>query len=70
EESVSDEPSMLMEGPIPSDVIEERRVTFLPQFLGAFPRALPPLGALAYLGVRATSGGLVHEHQPRGVHVS
>jgi hypothetical protein len=47
-------------------------VTFLPQFLGAFPRALSPLGALPYLGVRAGEGyvrrGLVHEHQPRGVH--
>jgi hypothetical protein len=29
-------------------------VTFLPQFLGAFPRALSPLGALPYLGVSAT----------------
>ncbi len=26
---------------------------FLPQFLGAFPYALSPLGALAWLGVRA-----------------
>ena len=51
---MSDEPSMLMEGPIPSKVIEERRVRLLPQFLGAFARTLSPLGTLAYLEVRAT----------------
>jgi hypothetical protein len=28
---------MLMEAPIPSTPIEEIKVTFLPQFLGAFP---------------------------------
>src|SRR5215210_3411930 len=44
---------MLIEGPIPSGVIEEMSVTFLPQFLGALPRALSPLGALPYLGVSA-----------------
>jgi len=38
---------MLIYGPIPSNVTEEMRVTFLPQFLGAFPKALSPLGALA-----------------------
>ena len=53
-ESVSDEPSMLIDGPIPSKLIEEMRVTFLPQFLGALPRALSPLGALPYLGMSAT----------------
>ena len=52
-ESVSEGPSMLMEGPIPSESIEEISVTFLPQFLGALPRALCPLGALPYLGVSA-----------------
>ena len=37
-DSVSEEPWMLREGPIPSNkVIEEIRVTFLPQFLGALP---------------------------------
>ena len=45
---------MLMEGPIPSEPIEEISVTFFPQFLGALPRALSPLGALPYLGVSAT----------------
>src|SRR5215212_6542172 len=45
---------MLIDGPIPSKVTDEMRVTFLPQFLGTFPRALSPFGALAYLGVRAT----------------
>ena len=45
-ESVSDGPSMLIDGPIPSKLIEEMSVTFLPQFLGAFPRTLSPLGAL------------------------
>jgi hypothetical protein len=30
---------MLIDGPIPSKPIEEMRVTFLPQFLGALPRA-------------------------------
>lgn len=44
---------MLIEGPIPESVIEEISVMFFPQFLGAFPRALSPFGALAYLGVRA-----------------
>jgi hypothetical protein len=34
---VSEDPSMLMDGPIPSALIEEISVTFLPQFLGAFP---------------------------------
>ena len=52
-ESVSDGPSMLIDGPIPSKVIEEISVTFLPQFLGALPRALSPLGALPYLGMSA-----------------
>ena len=52
---MSEEPSMLIDGPIPESVTEEMRVTFLPQFLGAFPCALSPLGALPYLGViRAT----------------
>jgi hypothetical protein len=32
---VSDDPSMLTDGPIPFVVIDEMRVTFLPQFLGA-----------------------------------
>ena len=45
---------MLIDGPIPSVLIEEISVTFLPQFLGAFPLALSPFGALAYLVVRAT----------------
>src|SRR5215212_6078210 len=54
EESVSEGPSMLIDGPIPSEPIEEISVTFLPQFLGALPRALCPLGALPYLGVSAT----------------
>lgn len=52
-DSVSEDPSMLIEGPIPSKVIEEMSVTFFPQFLGAFPYALSPFGALAYRGVRA-----------------
>jgi hypothetical protein len=33
---VSEEPSMLIDGPIPSIVMDEISVTFLPQFLGAF----------------------------------
>ena len=38
---------MLMDAPIPSVLIEEISVTFfLPQFLGAFPYALSPSGAL------------------------
>ena len=44
---VSEEPWMLMDGPIPSVVMDEMSVTFLPQFLGAFPKALRPLGDLA-----------------------
>ncbi len=44
---------MLIDGPIPSVPIEEISVTFLPQFLGALPRTLSPLGALPYLGVSA-----------------
>ena len=46
-ESVSDDPWMLIDGPIPSKLIEEISVTFLPQFLGALPWARSPLGALA-----------------------
>ena len=52
-DSVSDDPSMLMDGPIPSKLIDEISVTFLPQFLGALPCDLSPLGALPYLGVSA-----------------
>jgi hypothetical protein len=37
---------MLMDGPIPFVVMDEMSVMFLAQFLGAFPKALPPLGAL------------------------
>ncbi|MDP9477880.1 MAG: hypothetical protein M3R38_19725 [Actinomycetota bacterium] len=37
---MSDEPSMLIDGPTPPAEIEEMRVTFLPQFLDAFPQAL------------------------------
>ena len=44
---MSEEPWMLMDGPIPFVVIDEMSVMFLPQFLGAFPNALRPLGALA-----------------------
>jgi hypothetical protein len=44
---VSEEPWMFMDGPIPFVVIDEMSVMFLPQFLGAFPKALCPLGALA-----------------------
>ncbi len=41
---VSAEPSMLIDAPIPSSVVlEEMRVTFGPQFLGAFPNALTGL---------------------------
>ena len=36
-DSVSDDPWMLIDGPMPSMLIEEMRVTFLPQFLGALP---------------------------------
>jgi hypothetical protein len=35
---------MLIDGPIPAKVIEEMRVTFFPQFLGALSRALSPFG--------------------------
>jgi hypothetical protein len=38
---------MLIDGPIPFVVIDEMSVTFVPQFLGAFPKALCPLGDLA-----------------------
>jgi len=41
---------MLIEAPIPSKLIEEISVTFLPQFLGALAMALLPFGALACLG--------------------
>jgi hypothetical protein len=37
---------MLIDGPIPSTLIEEISVTFLLRFLGALPRARSPLGAL------------------------
>ena len=45
---------MLIEGPIPSEEIEEMSVTFFSQFLGAFPNALSPLGALALSGTILT----------------
>jgi len=38
---------MLIDAPIPDSVMEEISVTFFLQFLGAFPYALPPIGALA-----------------------
>ena len=41
-DSVSEEPWMLMDGPIPSKVIEEMSVTFFLQFLGALPCAFLP----------------------------
>lgn len=46
---MSEDPSMLSDGPIPSTVIVEEMsvTTFLAQFLGALPCALSPLGALA-----------------------
>ena len=45
--AVSEDPSMLGDGPIPpSSEIEEISVTFLPQLRGAEPPALRPLGAL------------------------
>jgi len=41
-------PSTLIDSPIPPwRVIEVIRVVFLPRFLGTFPQALFPLGALA-----------------------
>jgi hypothetical protein len=45
---------MLMGAPLPSEAIEEMRVTLLPQFLGALARAHVPLGTIAYRGVSAT----------------
>ena len=45
---------MLIEAPIPSEEIEEMSVTFFSQFLGAFPKALSPLGALALMGTMRT----------------
>src|SRR3989337_1106691 len=45
---------MLIEAPIPSWEIEEISVTFVSQFLGAFPNALSPLGALALSGTSRT----------------
>jgi hypothetical protein len=49
---------MLIEGPIPFKEIEDMSVTFLSQFLGAFPKALSPLGDLA---LSATMRTLVEE---------
>jgi hypothetical protein len=46
---------MLIEAPIPPfREIEEISVTFFSQFLGALPKALSPLGALALSGARRT----------------
>src|SRR5215216_2994345 len=45
---------MLIEAPIPSNVIEEISVTFSSQFLGTLPNALSPLGALALSGTMRT----------------
>jgi hypothetical protein len=46
-DSVSEEPWMLIDAPIPESVIEQMSLTFLPPFLGALPKALSALGALA-----------------------
>jgi hypothetical protein len=43
-----------IEGPIPSREIEEMSLTFSSQFLGALPKALSPLGALALMGIMRT----------------
>ena len=45
---------MLIEGSIPLRKIEDMSVTFSSQFLGAFPKALSPLGALALSGTMRT----------------
>src|SRR4051794_24091735 len=61
---------MLIDAPIPSSVIEVISAMFLLQFLGAFPWALSPLGALAYLGVSDVRRGLVHEDEAIGIYPS
>jgi hypothetical protein len=67
---------MLIEGPIPSEEIEEMSVTFFSQFLGAFPKALSPLGALALGRPRPkrhhpdVGGGLVHEDEAPRVYAA
>src|SRR5215210_6983020 len=45
---------MLIEGPITFKELEDLSVTFLSQFLGAFPKALSPLGDLALSGTMRT----------------
>ena len=45
---------MLIEGPIPSEEMEEMRVTFSSQFFGSLPKALSPFGALALMGTILT----------------
>jgi hypothetical protein len=50
----SADPSMLVEGPIPSREIEEISVTFLSQCSGAFPIVLSPLGVFALSGTMRT----------------
>jgi hypothetical protein len=65
---VSDDPSMLIDGPIPSTLIEEISVTFLPRS-SAPSRGPAPLGCPSVVrGERNVGGGLIHEHQARGVH--
>src|SRR5215218_398389 len=62
---------MLIEGPIPSGGMEDTKVTFLSQFLGAFPWALWPLGALALCGtMRTLVEELVHEDEAPRVYAA
>ena len=69
---MSEDPSMLTDGPTPSGVMDEISVTFLPQFLGAFPWALPPLGAQRSVarGERYVRRGFVHEDEALGIYPS
>lgn len=57
---------MLIDAPRPPSVIDEMRVTFLPQFLGTSPRALRPPGVTRDHG--DVGRELVHEHQPPRIH--
>ena len=47
-------PSTARHGPIPPGPMLARSVVFLPRFLGAFPKALSPLGARARSGASPT----------------
>ena len=61
-------PTTAMHGPIPSEVMLAKGVTFFPRLRGALHRARSPLRPGVQRGQGDVRAHLVHKHQPRGVY--